>query len=44
MQELKFYPPSTVDAVGPAQPIESDESYFDQLGALRFEVRCIDYY
>ncbi|XP_059444296.1 LOW QUALITY PROTEIN: uncharacterized protein LOC132176179 [Corylus avellana] len=37
-KELKFYPPSTVDDVGPAQPIESDESCFDQVGYLRFEV------
>lgn len=38
MQELTLHP-QMIDANGPVQQIESDESYFDQVDSLRFEAR-----
>jgi len=39
MQEFTFHPPTVVDDVRPVQQIETNESCFDQVGFLRFEVR-----
>ncbi|KAL4633575.1 hypothetical protein ACB092_04G132100 [Castanea dentata] len=38
MQEFTFHPPTVVDDVRPVQQIETNESCFDQVGFLRFEV------